>query len=315
MKPNMNEPLWVERYRPTTLDECILPKRIKDQFQSIINSGRIPNMILSGGPGTGKTTVAKALCNMLDLDWIVINASENSGIDTMRTIVKDFASTVSFSDSGKCVIFDEADRLSPDAQFAFRGMTESFSRTCSFIFTCNYPSRIIEPLFSRLVPHIPFDFDKEELAQLQALFFNRIIEILKNENIEYDQKSVATLVHKFFPDNRRIIGQLQHFSRSGSIGPEALLELQEVSIENLVKHLKSKKFPEIRQWCADNSGNELSNLYSKLYKVLKDFVTPDSIPEAILILEDYQRYDSIVPDKELHLAALCVNLMMQCQFK
>lgn len=314
MKCNQSEPLWVERYRPKSIAECILPKSIKKQFEDILATNRMPNLILSGGAGTGKTTVAKALCDELGLDWIVINASEENGIDVLRTKIKDFASTVSFSDNGKCVIMDESDHLTNSAQAAFRGMIEAFSKTCSFVFTCNYPNRMIDPLFSRSV-HISFEIPKDEALTLQAQFFKRVIAILQNENVGFDQKAVATLIQKFFPDNRRVIGQLQHFARAGSIGPEILMELQEVSIESLINSMKAKQFKDVRQWCADNSDNDLSNLYSKLYKGLKDYIDSDSIPEAILILEDYQRYDSVVPDKELHLAAMCVNLMSQVVFK
>lgn len=309
----MGEPLWVERYRPTQINDCILPKGIKSQFADIVRTGKMPNMILSGGPGTGKTTVAKALCNELGVDWIVINASEDNGIDTLRTKIKDFASTVSFSDAGKCVIMDEADHLTPNAQAAFRGSIEAYSKTCSFVFTCNYPNRMIEPLFSRCV-HIEFDIPKKEFVELQGGFFMRVCEILKNENIEFDQKAVAALINKFFPDNRRILGQLQQYARSGQIDEGILMDLQSLSIDTLIKAMKEKKFADVRQWCAENSGNDLTSLYSKLYAKLKDILKPNSIPEAILILEDHQRYDSVVPDKELHIAAMCVQMLLSLEF-
>lgn len=314
MQCNKSEPLWVERYRPQVINDCILPKSIKKKFNDIVQTGSIPNLLLSGGPGTGKTTVAKALCQELGVDWIVINASEDNGIDTLRTKIRDFASTVSFSDAGKCVIMDESDHLTPAAQAAFRGSIESFSKTCTFIFTCNYPNRIIEPLHSRTV-QIAFDISKEEQPELQAAFFKRVCDILACEGIDFDKRAVATLIQKFFPDNRRILGQLQQYARSGSIDAGILMDLQEVSIDALVAAMKAKKFKEVRQWCAENSGSDLSNLYSKLYRSLNEHISSQSIPEAILILEDYQRYDGVVADKELHIAALCVNLMMQLEFK
>lgn len=314
MKCNINEPLWVERFRPQTIEECVLPVSIKKQFSEIVAQGKIPNLLLSGGAGTGKTTIARALCNELKVDWIIINTSEETGIDTLRTKIKDFASTVSFSDAGKCVILDEFDYASPNLQAGLRNAMESYSKTCSFILTCNFPNRIIEPIHSRTV-HIAFEVNNAERPALQATFFNRISEILAFENIPFDKRAVATLVQKFYPDNRKILGQLQQYSRAGSIDAGILMDLQEVSIESLIKAMKSKQFKDVRQWCAENSSNDLSNLYTRLYKSLKDYIEPKSIPEAILILEDYQRHDSTVPDRELHIAALAVQLMMGVEFK
>ncbi|AND75052.1 hypothetical protein pf16_129 [Pseudomonas phage pf16] len=311
---NMNEPLWVERYRPQKINDCILPENIKKQFNEIVATGRIPNLLLKGSAGTGKTTVAKALCHELGVDWIIINASEDNGIDTIRNKIRDFASTVSFSDAGKCVILDEADALTAAAQSALRGGIEGYSQTCSFIFTCNFPNRIIDPLHSRTVP-VAFEISKADQPKVQAQFFQRICAILKNENVKFDQKAVATLLQKFFPDNRRILGQLQQYGRGGEIDVGILNDLQEVSIDGLVNSMKGKKFAEVRQWCAENANNDLTALYTKLYRTLKDHVDPQSIPSAILILEDYQRYDGVVADKELHIAAMCVALMMEVQFK
>lgn len=314
MRCNINEPLWVEKYRPQTIADCILPKNLRKQFDDIVKGGRIPNLLLCGTAGTGKTTVAKALCNELEVDWIIINASEDNGIDLIRNKIKDFASTVSFSDAGKCVILDEADALTPAAQSALRGGLESYSQTCSFIFTCNYPSRIIDPLHSRTV-RVDYDIPKAEQPGIQAQFFQRVCAILANENIKFDQMAVATLIQKFFPDNRRILGQLQQYARGGEIDAGILNDLQEVSIDSLIKSMKAKKFGEVRQWCAENANNDLAVMYTKLYKSLKDNVEPASIPEAILILEDSQRYHTIVPDLELHVAAMCVSLMSSVTFK
>lgn len=314
MQFNKNEPLWVERYRPQTIEDCVLSSGLKEQFRNIIKTGQIPNMLLSGSSGIGKTTVAKALCQELKVDWIVINCSDDTGIDVLRTRIKDFASTVSFSDSGKCVILDEFDYSSSNLQAGLRNAMEAYSKTCTFILTCNYPNRIIPALISRVV-HVEFEKKKEDQAKLQGEFFKRVCDILGNENITFDKMAVATLIKKFFPDNRRILGQLQQYSRAGEIDAGILVELQDINIEALIKAMKEKQFKEVRQWCAENSGNDLSNMYSKMYKELKNWVSNKSIPEAILILEDYQRFDSTVPDKELHIAALCVQLMMALEFK
>lgn len=314
MKCYPNECLWVEKFRPQTIDECILPVAIKKQFKEIAESGKIPNMMLSGGAGTGKTTIAKALCNELKVDWIIVNTSEETGIDTLRTKIRDFASTVSFSDAGKCVILDEFDYASPNLQAGLRNAMESFSRTCSFILTCNFANRIIDPIHSRTV-QVSFDIKKEDQVQLQTQMFKRVCDILDFEKVQFDKRSVATLIQKFYPDNRRILGQLQQYGRSGVIDEGILIDLQEVSIDTLIKSMKSKQFKEVRQWCAENSGSDLSTLYTRLYRSLKDHLDPKSIPDAILILEDYQRYDSIVPDRELHVAALAVQLMMSVEFK
>lgn len=311
---NKSEPLWVERYRPTRIDDCILPKRIKTQFNDIVTGGRIPNLLLSGGAGTGKTTVSKALCLELQVDWLIINCSEETGIDTLRTKIKDFASTVSFSDNGKCVILDEFDYASPNLQAGLRNAMEAYSRTCSFILTCNYPNRIIDALKSRTVG-IAFDIPKDEIPLLQATFFKRIVAILENESIKFDQRAVIQLVQKFFPDNRRVLGQLQQYGRAGEIDAGILLDLNDIGVEDLIKAMKNKSFKEVKQWCVENSQNDLSNLYTKLYKALPSQIEDASRAEAIMIINDAQRYDSIVPDKELHCAALAIQLMMSLTFK
>lgn len=311
---NANENLWVEKYRPKTIEECILPKRIRAQFQDIVKSGSIPNLLLAGGAGTGKTTIARALCHELSMDWIIINCSEDSGIDLLRTRIRDFASTVSFSDAGKCIILDEFDYASPNLQAGMRNAMEEFSKTCSFILTCNFPNRIIDPIHSRTVT-ISFEVSKEELQVLQTALYKRVLQILENENIKFDAKAVAKLIQKFYPDNRRVLGQLQQYGRSGEIDAGVLMDLNDIGIEALVEAMKKKSFKEVKQWCVENSQNDISNLYTKLYKALPSQIEGNSIPEAILIINEYQRYDSIVPDRELHCAALCVQLMMTLSFK
>lgn len=311
---NMQEPLWVERYRPTSIEECILPKRIKAQFKDIVDGKHIPNLLLSGGAGVGKTTIARALCQQLNVDWIIINCSEETGIDVLRNKIKDFASTVSFSDNGKCIILDEFDYASPNLQAGMRNAMEAFSKTCSFILTCNYANRVIDALKSRTVG-VSFENPKDEIPQLQATLFKRITEILNNEKITFDQKAVIKLVQKHFPDNRRILGQLQQYGRAGEIDSGILLDLNDIGIEELVSAMKAKSFKDVKQWCVENSQNDLSNLYTKLYRALPSQLEGPSIPDAIMIINDFQRYDSIVPDKELHCAAMAIQLMMSLTFK
>ena len=312
---NMSEPLWVERYRPTKIEDCILPKRIKAQFQDVVNGKHIPNMMLAGGAGIGKTTIARALCIELNVDWLIINCSEETGIDVLRNKIKDFASTVSFSDNGKCIILDEFDYSSPNLQAGMRNAMEAFSKTCSFILTCNYPNRVIDALHSRTGGYVDFTIPKEEIPALQAAFYKRVVEILENEKIPFDQKAVIKTVQKSFPDNRLILGKLQKYARAGEIDAGVLLDLNDIGIDELVKAMKAKSFKEVKQWCVENSQNDLSNLYTKLYRALPSQLDGPSIPDAIMIINDFQRYDSIVPDKELHCAAMAIQLMMSLTFK
>lgn len=311
---DMNNPLWVERYRPKTLDDVILPLRIKNQFSEMLKTGQIPNTMFVGGAGVGKTTVARALCEQLGLDWIIINGSSNNGIDTVRTLITDFASTTSLSGKGKCIIVDEADNLTADAQKALRAAIEEFSINCTFIFTCNYPSRLISAIHSRL-PKYTFDVTEDEKSSMMVMLFKRITEILKNENVAFDKTTLVTLINKFYPDIRILLGYLQEFSRKGEITADVLSFIQDLDIDVLIKAIKTKAFKDIRQWCANNSDNDLSLLYGKLYKALIPLLVPESIPELILIINDYQRFDSVVPDKEVHLTAMAVQTMMQVKFK
>jgi replication factor C small subunit len=308
--------LWVEKYRPQVLDDCILPKRIKDQFQDVVDSGDIPNMLYYGSAGVGKTTVAKAICKMLNVDWMIINISEESGIDTMRTKIRDFASTRSLTGGSgkKCVILDEFDHASSNLQAGLRGFIESFSKTCSFIMTCNYPNRIMDAIHSRTVGY-DFSITKEESVKMQAQFFKRVCDILENENVEYDKKVVVKVVKKFAPDNRRILNQLQQYGKAGVIDEGILIDMEEMTIENLVKSMKDKKFKAVRQWCAENAKNDLTNTYTMLYQELSNVIEPSSIPNAVLVIGEYQRYDSVVPDKEIHICALATELMMNVDFK
>lgn len=314
MKFNPNESLWVEKYRPTEIADCILKSSTKTEFESIIREGKIPNLLLFGPPGTGKTTTAKALCNELDVDYIIVNASNERGLDVIRDKITTFASSVSMSGNGKCFILDEADHLLPATQAALRNASEEFSKSCSFIMTANYPNRIIPALHSRFVG-IDFGADKKEMEQMQAKFFMRVLDILANEQIDYDEKALIAVIQKYFPDNRKILGILQQYGRHGKIDEGVLMNLEEVSIDKLIEAVKNKKFKQIVQWAEDNKDNDTSSMYEKVYKGLKDWVEPSSIPDAILILQEYQKSDAIVPSKELHLSAMCTELMTTIEFK
>lgn len=309
-----SEKLWVEKYRPSTISECILPATLAKQFNEIVVEGYIPNMLFFGGAGVGKTTVARALCEMMGVDYIVINASDERGLDVLRNKVTDFASTVSFSDKGKCIILDEADHLLPNTQAAFRNALEALSANCSFIFTANYPNRIIPALHSRLASVEFKPIDDAENEKLQAKFFVRLCEILTHEKIVYDETVLYHVVLKFFPDNRKILTEIQQYSKSGVVDEGILTAIQEIKIDELIDNIKNRKFKYIRQWAADNAGNDLSSLYEKLYHALTSVIKPESLGDAILILEQYQRHDSIVPSRELHAAAMCVELMMTVEF-
>jgi DNA polymerase III delta prime subunit len=315
MRHNERETIWVEKFRPDRVEDVILPQRIKTQFEDIVKGNEVPNMLLYGGAGVGKTTTAKALCKEVDTDWLIINISEESGIDTLRTKIRDFASTLSLTgkDKKKCVILDEFDHASNALQAGLRGFIESFSKTCSFVMTCNFPNRIIDPVKSRLVC-IDFGVTKEESMKMQAQMFKRVSAILDFEQIPFDKRVVVKLVQKFYPDNRRILNQIQQYSKAGEIDEGILLNIEEMSIEKLVLAMKGKKFKDVRQWCAENAKNDLTNTYTMLYAELKNFVEPSSVPQAVITIGDYQRYDSVVPDKEIHICALATQIMMEVDF-
>ena len=306
--------LWVEKYRPRTIDDCILKQSTKAEAKSMVEEGKIQNCLFFGPPGTGKTTLARALCNELDLDYMIVNASNERGLDVIRDKITNFASTVSMSGNGKCFILDEADHLLPNTQAALRSAAEEFSKSCSFIMTANYPNRIIPALHSRFVG-VDFGVEKKELDQMQAEFFFRVIEILDNEGVEYEENVLAAVIQKYFPDNRKILGLLQQYGRHGKIDEGVLMMIEEVSIDKLVESIKSKKFKQIVQWAEDNKDNDTSSMYERIYKTLKQWIEPDSIPDAIMILEDYQRHDATVPSKELHLSAMCTEMMTGLSFK
>lgn len=307
--------LWVEKYRPSKIDECILPKNLKETFKQFVQSGELPNFLFCGTAGVGKTTVAKALCNEIGAEYLLINGSEESGIDILRTKIKSFASTVSLTDAKKVVILDEADYLNPNStQPALRGFIEEFSNNCRFIFTCNFKNRIIEPLHSRCSV-IDFKIENAEKAEIAGAFFKRTIGILKAENIEADQKVVAELVTKHFPDWRRVLNELQRYSVSGKIDSGILVNMTEDSFKDLVKNLKEKNFTEVRKWVAKNGDSETINIFRQLYDTASVNMEAASIPQLVLILADYQYKAAFVADHELNLMAALTEVMAQCKMK
>lgn len=306
--------LWVEEYRPQTIDDCILPQSLKDVFHQYIEAGELPNFLFHGTAGVGKTTVAKALCNEIGAEYMFINGSDESGIDVLRTKIKSFASSVSLTDAKKVVILDEADYLNPNStQPALRSFIEEFADNCRFIFTCNFKNRIIEPLHSRCAV-IDFKIPSTEKVQIAGQFFKRAINILKQENIEYDQKVVAELVQKHFPDYRRIINELQRYSVSGRIDSGILVDVSSESYKQLFKLLKEKNFAEVRKWVATNGDGDTTRVFRELYDHATTILEPSSIPQLVLILADYQYKASFVADHELNMMACLTEIMGGCKF-
>jgi DNA polymerase III delta prime subunit len=311
----MQEFLWVEKYRPQKIDDCILSLDLKRVFTNIISKGELQNMMFTGTAGTGKTTVARALCNELDLDYIVINGSEESGIDTLRNKIKQFASSVSLSGGYKVVILDEADYLNPQStQPALRGFIEEFSANCRFILTCNFKNRVIEPLHSRCSV-IEFAMPKKERDSLAGQFMQRVQQILAAESINSDPAVLAELIIKYFPDFRRTLNELQRYSNFGKIDSGILVNVSDVSFDSLMNALKVKDFKKMRQWVADNIDTEPAAMFRKLYDNMNDFVEPQSIPQLVLILADYQYKNSFVADHELNMVACLTEVMAGVKFK
>tara|TARA_B100000902_G_scaffold63739_1_gene70494 strand:- start:506 stop:1435 length:930 start_codon:yes stop_codon:yes gene_type:complete len=309
----MNEFLWVEKYRPANIADCVLPDRIKQNFEEIVKQGEIPNMLLCGTAGTGKTTVAKALCNELGVDYILINGSDESGIDVLRTKIRDFASTVSFGGQTKVVILDEADYLNPNStQPALRAFIEEFSANCRFIFTCNFKNRIIEPLHSRCAV-IDFKLNKDEKQLIASKFMVRLKYVLDEENIDYSEKVVAELLMKYFPDYRRTLNELQRYSKSGVIDEGILSNIAEVNIKGLVDSLKDKDFKKMRQWVANNADTDPQGLYRKIYDSLMDKVSNPA--HLVLLVADYQYKSAFVADQEINLTACLVDVMANLDIK
>lgn len=311
----MEEYLWVEKYRPKSVDDAILPKHLKKTFKEILKTGEIPNLLFTGTAGVGKTTVAKALCNELQLDYLLVNGSEEGNIDTLRNKIKHFASTVSLQGGYKVVILDEADYLNPQStQPALRGFIEEFSNNCRFIMTCNFKNRIIEPLHSRCSV-VEFNIAKKDMPDLCGSFMKRVGTILDSENVAYDQPVIAELIMKHMPDWRRVLNELQRYSVSGKIDTGILVSLSEVSIGNLMDAMKDKNFKKMRQWVTDNIDQEPAALFRKIYDNMAEYVEPQSIPQLVLILADYQYKNSFVADHELNMVACCTEIMAGVQFK
>lgn len=310
-----NEFLWVEKYRPQLIKDVILPSHIKATFEQIVNGGELHNMLLTGTAGLGKTTVAKALCKELNLDYLIINGSEEGNIDTLRNKIKQFASTVSLSGGYKVVILDEADYLNPQStQPALRGFIEEFSANCRFILTCNFKNRIIQPLHSRCSV-IEFNIPKKDMPELCKEFHLKATSILTTEGINYDTKVIAELIMKHQPDWRRVINELQRYSSSGRIDTGILVNLADDSIDDLIKFLKVKDFRKMRQWVADNIDSEPAAIFRKLYDTMYDYVDPKSIPQLVLILADYQYKNAFVADHELNIVACLTEIMAGAEFK
>ena len=311
----MNEILWVEKYRPNTIGESILPIELKKTFQQFVDNGDCPNLLLSGSAGCGKTTVAKAMLEQLGCTYMMINGSEESGIDVLRNKIKNFASTVSMDGKRKYVILDEADYLNPQStQPALRGFIEEFSKNCGFILTCNFRNRIIEPLHSRCST-IEFRIPSEEKPQLAMDFMNRCEVILNNEQIYYNKKVVASLIQKFFPDWRRVLNELQRYSASGKIDAGILVNLSEDSVKELLSFLKNKEFTNVRRWIVNNLDNDPSRIYRRIYDSLYDNLDSSTIPHAVVILADYSYKSAFVADQEINLLACMTELMTQVKFK
>ena len=311
----MKEHLWVEKYRPTQLEDIILPSQLKKDFKLILKQGELQNMLLTGTAGTGKTTVAKALCKTLNLDYIIINGSEESGIDTLRNKIKQFASSVSLEGGYKVVILDEADYLNPQStQPALRGFIEEFSANCRFILTCNFKNRIIEPLHSRCSV-VEFAIPKGQKQAMAAGMMERLGKILTEEGVSYEEPVLAELIMKYFPDFRRTINELQRYGVSGQIDSGILVNVNDISVNSLMNHLKLKDFRKMRQWVADNIDIEPAAMFRKIYDSSTEYVNPQSIPQLILILADYQYKDSFVADHELNMVACLTEIMAGVEFK
>ena len=309
------EYLWCEKYRPRTIDDCILPESIKNTFKQMVDSGEVQNLLLSGGAGCGKTTVAKALCNELNNDYIMINCSEDGNIDTLRTKIRNFASTVSMSGQKKVVILDEFDYSNAQStQPALRGFIEEFSENCRFILTCNFKNRIIEPLHSRCTV-IEFKIPSKEKPSLATELLGRVSDILNSEEVSFEEPVLAELINKHFPDFRRIINELQRYSVAGTIDVGILTQIGEIQIKDLISFMKSKDFSSVRKWAVSNIDNSPSELFRKIYDNLYEYMESSSIPQGILILGEYQYKSAFVADLEINLVACLVELMMECEFK
>ena len=313
----MSDFIWVEKYRPKTIEECILPENIKKTFKEFLNKGEIPNMLLAGPPGVGKTTVAKALCNELKVDYYVINGSdEGRFLDTVRNNAKNFASTVSLDSDAKhkVIIIDEADNTSNDVQLLLRAFIEEFAGNCRFIFTCNYKNKILEPLHSRCAV-VEFGIKGKQKQAIAAQFFKRLNWILDTERIQADKKVLVELINKHFPDWRRVLNECQRYSVSGQIDSGILAAFSDVAVNDLIKNLKQKNFAEVRKWVVSNLDNDTSVLYRVIYDNLYTALVPGTIPAAVLVIAKYQYQTAFVADQEINMLAALTEIMVECEFK
>lgn len=309
-----NKFLWVEKYRPNTIDECVLPEHLKKPFRDYVKSGNIPNLILTGTSGVGKTTVAIAMCQEIGADYILINGSLKSGIDTLRVEIQGFASSVSLTGGRKVIIVDEADNLTNATQLALRGVIEEVAGNCSFIFTCNFVNRILDAIHSRC-PIISFKLNGIDKSTMASQFLARIETILKSEKITYDKKVIVELIMKFFPDYRRILGELQHYSTSGAIDVGILTQLGNVQVNELVGYLKVKDFKSVRKWVGENSDADSSKIMRDIYDGIYDIFKSQSIPAVVVLLGRYQYQAAFVVDQEINLMAFLTEIMVECELK
>jgi DNA polymerase III delta prime subunit len=307
--------LWVEKYRPKTIEDTILPADLKSTFQQFVNNKNVPNLILAGGPGVGKTTVARAMLEELGADYIIINGSMNGNIDTLRNEIKNYASTMSFVGGRKYVILDEADYLNPQStQPALRNFMEEFSSNCGFILTCNYVNRIITPLHSRCSV-IHFKVVNGNKKKLAAQFIKRVEDILKKENVLYDKAVIAEMIMKYLPDWRRVLNELQRYSATGKIDTGILTSVSNANVKDLFKRLKDKDFSGMRKWVVENLDNEPQAIFRQIFDGANDALAPNSIPQLILYLADYQYKAAFVADQEINLVAFLTQVMADCEFK
>lgn len=305
--------LWVEKYRPRKIEDCILPDALKKTFQEYVNRQEIPNLLFAGSAGVGKTTVARALCEEVGCDYIIINGSDENGVDMIRTKIKNYASSMSLSGGRKVVILDEADYLTPQAQAILRAGIEEFAINCSFIFTCNFKNRIIDPIHSRCTV---IDFKPNgSKAKMATQFFQRVCGILDQENISFEKDVVAAVITKHFPDNRRILNELQRYGVSGSIDKGILASVTDVQLSELVKSLKNKDFASCRKWVTNNLDNDQTRIFRNIYDGLYEQLKPNSIPQLVLILAKYQYQAAFVADHEINLIACLTEIMVECEFK
>lgn len=311
---NNEEFLWVEKYRPQTVTDCILPTSIKDVFKIYVEKKEIPNLLLIGGSGTGKTSIAKAVCNDVGCDYLFINASKENGIDVLRNKIANYASSVSLSGGRKVIILDEFEATTSNFQTAFRASLESYSKNATFILTANFENKIIQPIHSRCAV-IKFNVSKSEKKQLLLQFFKRVCYILESEKIEYNKEVVANFIMRWYPDNRRILNELQRYSSNGNIDIGLLTQIGDIQLKDLLIYLKEKNFGKVREWVVENHTNDPNTIYRKLYDGMYEFLTPNSIPQLVLIIAKYQYQSGFSCDQEINLLAFMIEVMTDCQFK